>query len=102
MIAGQKVVCVNDTFCAAVRRLWRQLPVKGEVYHIRDMMPGRCVETGGYEILVTLVEIVNPLDPRPTPDGVSPGEMGFRADRFVPLEEATQAQEQTMEQLLPV
>mgnify|MGYP000322975993 CR=1 FL=1 len=41
MIKGQKVVCVNDTFTPTIRALYQQLPVKDNIYTIREVFLGR-------------------------------------------------------------
>ena len=41
MVKGQKVVCVNDTFPASIRALYQQLPVKDNIYTIREVFLGR-------------------------------------------------------------
>ena len=41
MIKGQRVICVNDVFTPSVRALYQQLPVKHDVYTIREVFLGR-------------------------------------------------------------
>ena len=41
MVKGQKVVCINDTFTEFIRAIYRQLPVKGKTYVIREVFLGR-------------------------------------------------------------
>ena len=41
MVKGQKVVCINDTFSPTVRALYQQLPVKDNIYTIREVFLGR-------------------------------------------------------------
>ncbi len=88
---GQKVVCINDDFSPTIRRLYRQLPVKDEIYTVRDVRIGRVRVTSGkggandISYLVLLEELVNPEDPY-MKEGAGE-EMGFRSDRFAPLEE---------------
>ena len=41
MIKGQKVVCTNDSFTAVIRAIYKQLPVKGSTYTIREVFLGR-------------------------------------------------------------
>ncbi|HLB34635.1 MAG: hypothetical protein A3F67_05000 [Verrucomicrobia bacterium RIFCSPHIGHO2_12_FULL_41_10] len=83
---GEKVVCINDQFEALHRRLYRQLPTKGDIYTVRECSLGR-TKTGGsdpgisYRIL--LEEISNDLDPYM--DDAIAEELGFRSDRFAPL-----------------
>lgn len=86
---GQKVVCINDDFSATVRHIYRQLPVKDEIYTVRDVRIGRAQVTtsgaGEVSYLVLLEELHNPDDPYMAENAAE--EMGFRSDRFAPLEE---------------
>jgi len=88
---GQKVVCINDDFSATVRHIYKQLPLKDEVYTVRDVRIGRAQVTSGpggmndVSYLVLLAELHNPDDPYMHES--SGEEMGFRSDRFAPLEE---------------
>lgn len=92
---GQKVVCINDTWATWVLSLYKNLPVKGSVYTIRDVGIGRVMpnaprkednkiimDGGDEEITVTLVEIVNP----PDPFHIDHQELGFNSNRFAPIE----------------
>ncbi len=94
---GQKVACINDDFSPTIRHLYRQLPVKDEVYTVREVSIGRAKVTstagGGNEIsyLVLLEELHNPDDPYMHENAGQ--EMGFRSDRFAPLEEYTEEAE---------
>ena len=86
MIKGQKVVCVNDTFSAAVRALYQQLPVKGDTYTIREVFLGReKIVKGGDSATVGLLleELKNPSDPFHQ----GQQELGFSSERFAPLNE---------------
>jgi hypothetical protein len=88
MIKGQKVVCINDTFPALVRAIYKQLPVKGITYTIREVFLGReKVVKGGDSATVglLLVELTNPQDPFHQ----GKQELGFSSERFAPLEEKT-------------
>lgn len=93
---GQKLACINDDFSATVRRLYRQLPQKDGIYTVRDVRIGRLNVTsaaGGenaVSYLVLLEELHNPDDPYMR-DGAGE-EMGFRSDRFAPLEEIEDTQ----------
>ncbi len=40
-VKGQKAVCINDTFSAFIRALYKQLPVQGNTYTIREVFLGR-------------------------------------------------------------
>jgi hypothetical protein len=86
MIKGQKVVCINDTFPALVRAIYKQLPVKGTTYTIREVFLGReKVVKGGDTATVGLLltELTNP----PDPFHQGKQELGFSSERFAPLEE---------------
>jgi len=95
---GQKVACINDDFSATVRRIFKQLPVKDEIYTVRDVRIGRAQVTGGVDVsfLVLLQELKNPDDPYMA-DGAAE-EMGFRSDRFAPLEELENSEYATEEE----
>jgi hypothetical protein len=89
-LKGQKVVCVDDNFTAAARLLFKHLPVKDVVYTVREVYVGRGnllkADSGKMdgEIGILLVELVNPPDP-----SLKKGllyELGFKAERFAPLE----------------
>ena len=88
---GQKVACIDDDFSPTVRHIYRQLPRKDEIYTIREVRIGRAQVTsaaGGandVSFLVLLEEIHNPDDPYMHESAGE--EMGFRSDRFAPLEE---------------
>jgi hypothetical protein len=63
MIKGQKVVCINDTFPALVRAIYKQLPVKGTTYTIREVFLGRekVVKAGDSATVGLLLnELTNP------------------------------------------
>jgi hypothetical protein len=86
VIKGQRVVCVNDTFGAFVKAVYRQLPEKGRTYTIREVFLGReRIVQGGDSATVGLLleELVNP----PDPFHVGKQELGFSSERFAPLEE---------------
>ena len=93
---GQKLACINDDFSATVRHLYRQLPRKDGIYTVREVRIGRLNVTsaagGGNAVsyLVLLEELHNPDDPYMR-DGAGE-EMGFRSDRFAPLEEIENAE----------
>lgn len=95
MVKGQKVVCTNDSFTAVIRAIYKQLPVKGSTYTIREVFLGReKVVKGGDSATVGLLltELVNP----PDPFHAGQQELGFSSERFAPLEEvpAEQAEEE--------
>jgi hypothetical protein len=86
MIKGQKVVCINDSFPQFVRALYKQLPVKGSTYTVREVFLGReKVVKGGETATVGLLleELHNP----PDPFHAGQQELGFSSERFAPLEE---------------
>ncbi len=105
MQIGQKVVCIDDKFPAWVHEIYLALPVKGVTYTIREVAPGRGIfvvigedgkpvrDAGGDrqpEIQILLAELHNPEDPQ------CPGrEIGFRSDRFAPLEEIESEDEES-------
>lgn len=98
MVKGQKVVCINDSFSALVKAIYKQLPVKGVTYTIREVFLGReKVIKGGDSATVgiLLIELVNPPDPLHK----GQQELGFNSERFAPLEEipAEEAAEQEQE-----
>lgn len=93
---GQRVVCVNDDFEPWVYDLYRALPKKDQVYTIRAVSVGRSkpqfrvddeaqlrITAAEFDLLVLLKELVNPDDPHSSVKQ----ELGFRADRFAPLQE---------------
>jgi hypothetical protein len=97
VIRGQKVVCVNDTFGAFVKAVYRQLPEKGRTYTIREVFLGReRIVQGGDSATVGLLleELVNP----PDPFHVGKQELGFSSERFAPLEELPPAEAEVGEE----
>ena len=86
MIKGQKVVCINDTFPAVIRAIYKQLPVKGTSYTIREVFLGReKIVRGGDSATVGL--LLNELNNPPDPFHMGKQELGFSSERFAPLEE---------------
>ena len=86
MIKGQRVIFVNDVFTPSVRALYQQLPVKHDVYTIREVFLGReKIVRGGDTATVGLLleELKNP----PDPFHQGSQELGFSSERFAPLEE---------------
>jgi hypothetical protein len=86
MVKGQRVVCINDTFNEFIRAIYKQLPVKGVTYTIREVFLGReKVVKGGDSATVGLLltELTNP----PDPFHAGKQELGFTSERFAPLEE---------------
>lgn len=93
MVKGQKVICVNDSFSAAVRALYKQLPVKDHIYTIREVYLGReKVIRGGDTATVGLLleELHNP----PDPFHQGKQELGFSSERFAPLNELPAEEEE--------
>jgi hypothetical protein len=96
MVKGQKVVCINDTFPPIILALYKQLPVKGDVYTIREVFLGReKIVRGGESATVGLLleELKNP----PDPFHQGKQELGFSSERFAPLEELPAAEEEEEE-----
>lgn len=86
MVKGQKVVCINDTFTPTIRALYKQLPVKDNIYTVREVFLGReKIVRGGETATVGLLleELTNPRDPFHQGDQ----ELGFSSERFAPLNE---------------
>ncbi|MBL9215876.1 MAG: hypothetical protein JNG83_10415 [Opitutaceae bacterium] len=97
MQTGSKVVCIDDTFPAWALQAYTALPVKGVTYTVRAMSPGRGkpihivdgkpVKNGAGdahpEIYLLVEELRNPPDPF-----CAGAELGFKAERFAPMEEA--------------
>lgn len=102
---GQKLACINDDFSATIRRLYRQLPRKDRIYTVRDVRIGRLNVTSGsngdnaVSFLVLLEELHNPDDPYMRENAGE--EMGFRSDRFAPLEEVRQTAFREKEEIIP-
>jgi hypothetical protein len=93
MLKGQKVVCINDTFPPFIVALYKQLPVKGDVYTIREVFLGReKIVRGGDSATVGLLleELKNP----PDPFHQGKEELGFSSERFAPLEELPPEEEE--------
>ncbi len=96
MIKGQKVVCINDSFPAMVRAIYKQLPVKGITYTVREVFLGRekVVKAGDSATVgLLLEELVNPPDPLHK----GQQELGFNSERFAPLEEVPEEEERALE-----
>jgi hypothetical protein len=99
MIKGQKVVCINDTFLDPIRLIYKQLPVQGGTYTIREVFLGReKVTQGGDSATVGLLleELVNP----PDPFHQGRQELGFSSERFAPVEELPPETEEEEEELV--
>lgn len=100
---GQKVVCINDEFEPWVYDLYRSLPKKNRIYTVRAVGVGRSnpkftvnddaeikLKTADFDILILLQELLNPDDPHSSVKQ----ELGFRSERFAPLEEETEEEEE--------
>lgn len=81
---GAKVVCINDTFPPAILNYMKNLPKKGSVYTVRDIIPANDWN-GGETAAVLLAEVRN----APAPHRKQWGECGFAVDRFRELDELT-------------
>jgi hypothetical protein len=90
MQVGQRVACVNDTFPAWVREYYDQLPTKGAIYTIRAVTLGRGTLVGSESAEVRL--LLEELHNGPDPHHKGGDEMGFRSDRFAPLEELDESE----------
>ena len=100
---GQRVVCIDDSFDPWVFDLYQSLPKKNSVYTVRSVKSGRSnpqfvvdedanLSIGGaeFDILVLLEECVNCHDPHSSIQQ----ELGFRAERFAPLQEDLEENEE--------
>ena len=84
---------INATFTNLVRALYKQLPVKGSTYTVREVFLGReKVVKGGDSATVGLLleELLN----GPDPFHQGKQELGFSSERFAPLEELPDAEEE--------
>lgn len=93
---GQRIVCINDDFEPWVYDLYRSLPKKDSIYTVRSIGMGRSNPqfalnddaeiklTGAeFDFLILVQELINPDDPHSSVKQ----ELGFRAERFAPLQE---------------
>jgi len=90
MQVGQRVACINDKFEPWVHEYYDQLPTKGQIYTIRAVSLGRGTLVGSEmaEVKLLLEELHNPPDPHHK----GGDELGFRSDRFAPLEELDESE----------
>jgi len=99
---GQRVVCVDDSFDPWVYDLYTHLPRRNQIYTVRAMGAGRSnpkfsltddakltISGADFDILLLLVELNNPDDPHSSIQQ----ELGFRAERFAPLQEDLEEEE---------
>jgi hypothetical protein len=77
-LPNQKVVCVDGKFPLGIEQLYHELPIEGDTYTIRDIVPGVGLTGDEGEVAVYLIEIRGPLNAH----GI---ERGFNAERFAPL-----------------
>jgi len=100
---GQKVVCINDQFEPWVYDLYTALPKKDRVYTVRSMAAGRSnpkfsvnddaelkLTDADFDILLLLKELQNPDDPHSS----LKQELGFRSERFAPLQADSEEEEE--------
>lgn len=93
---GQRVVCIDDDFAPWVYDLYKALPRRNSVYTVRALGVGRSnpqfaldedakltITGAEYDMLLLLDELHNPDDPHSS----IKQELGFRAERFAPMEE---------------
>ena len=90
----EKVICINDKFHPEIAYLYDMLPVKKTIYTIRDCSLGTtnvfaADQNISYRVL--LDELINKTDPF-TETGCRE-ELGFRSDRFAPVEEISEEEE---------
>jgi hypothetical protein len=101
---GQKVVCINDQFEPWVYDLYLSLPKKDSTYTVRAMSAGRSnpkfsvnedakiqLTDAEFDILLLLKELHNPDDPHRSVKQ----ELGFRSERFAPLETDSEEEEES-------
>ena len=100
---GQRVVCIDDSFEPWVFDLYKSLPKKNSTYTVRSMKSGRSnpefvvdddaklsIGAADFDILILLEELQNPDDPHSS----IKQELGFKAERFAPLEENLEENEE--------
>ena len=100
---GQRVVCIDDSFEPWVFDLYQSLPKKNSIYTVRSVKSGRSnpqfvvdddanlsIGAADYDILILLQECLNGDDPHSSIQQ----ELGFRAERFAPLQEDLEENEE--------
>ncbi len=105
MQVGKKVVCVNDSFSALVRHLYRMLPVKDGVYTVRATtlgrdqvaLPGHKIGDGAASDSVTVRILLEELHNDPDPTHKHGEELGFNAERFREIDEVSDVEVQAGE-----
>ncbi len=93
---GQRVVCIDDSFDPWVFDLYQNLPRKNSTYTVRSVKSGRSnpqflvddnanlsIGAADFDILILLEELTNSNDPHSSIEQ----ELGFRSERFAPLQE---------------
>jgi hypothetical protein len=101
---GQKVVCINDQFEPWVYDLYTALPKKDRIYTVRAMSAGRSnpkfsvnddaeiqLTDAEFDILLLLKELQNSDDPHSS----LKQELGFRSERFAPLQTDSEEEEES-------
>ena len=101
---GQKVVCINDQFEPWVYDLYTALPKKDRIYTVRAMSAGRSnpkfsvnddaeiqLTDAEFDILLLLKELQNADDPHSS----LKQELGFRSERFAPLQTDSEEEEES-------
>ncbi|HRH95658.1 MAG TPA: hypothetical protein PLB55_06965 [Prosthecobacter sp.] len=100
---GQQVVCIDDQFDPWVFDLYKSLPKKDQIYTVRALRAGRSnpkftvtddaeikLADAQFDLLLLLKELHNPDDPHSSVKQ----ELGFRSERFAPLLEQTEEEEE--------
>ncbi|MDF1656813.1 MAG: hypothetical protein P1U81_03310 [Verrucomicrobiales bacterium] len=100
---GQRVVCIDDSFEPWVFDLYKSLPKKNSIYTVKAVKSGRSnpqfvvddnanlsIGAAEFDILILLEELPNPNDPHSSIEQ----ELGFRAERFAPLQEDLEENEE--------
>lgn len=83
---GQVVVCVDDQFMEGIAELYSKLPVKDQLYTVRETDIGQKISDGQPAQVLRLHEIYG------VRTGPSQREAGFDSARFAPLlDESTEA-----------
>lgn len=92
----EKVVCIDDKIHPEIAFLYKALPKKGTVYTVRECTIGTTNVFAADQnptFLVLLEELVNDMDPY-TENASQQQELGFRSDRFAPVEEISEEEEE--------
>lgn len=89
MRRGSKVICVDDSFPKEIVNFYKFLPVKNQVYTIRDVGIGVSWKNEPGEVVVYLEGLVNPSSNKPPYP-----ERGFNQERFREIEPPPWAKEE--------